>query len=222
MKDLSEKTNTKLKDQGEKLQSELNENTVRIKAREPSLKKEGKSKNARTSPQNLQNSGKKFFKEAEIFEATLRSISVGVITTDNKGQIILLNKTAENITGWTQEEALGRHAEEVFIIIDERTNERIPTSIIKVLKSRKIDDHLVYKCLLSKQGEIKNISDSAAPIRNKNGKITGSIVVFRDISRQKFAERKLRESEESYRTLFEAANDAILISEDGIFIDCNQ
>ena len=231
MKDLSKKTRAELIADIENLQLQLKESEEKSIERASLNTDKNKPVNKENSPQKnnpaqeislqgLQDTTK--FSGFDNFEAALLSISVGVITTDKDGYITLMNHSAEKMTGWNRTDSIGRHVDDIFVIIDEHTRKIQTTSIIKALESGKVEDLLVYKNLLSKQGLIKTISDSAAPVRDNKGEISGGIIVFRDIARQKFAEERLRDSEESYRTLFEAANDAILISEDGIFIDCNQ
>ncbi|MFH0867281.1 MAG: PAS domain S-box protein, partial [Bacteroidota bacterium] len=160
--------------------------------------------------------------EKEKLEVTLRSIGDGVITTDSKGKIILLNKTAEKLTGWTQSEAYGRPFDKVFVVIDECTKIECHSSADIVLRTGEVAEPTNHTSLVSKNGYIRIITDSAYPIRDRNGNIFGVILVFRDTTENKIAEQNLKESEEGYRTLFETANDAIFILQDEIFIACNQ
>lgn len=160
--------------------------------------------------------------ERQQLEVTLRSIGDGVITTDHEGRVLLLNKTAESLTGWEQSEAFGRHIDEIFVVNNETTNERISTPIEEVLKTGEIVELANHTVLLSKSGEQRIICDNAAPIRDGKGNIFGVILVFRDTTAQKLAADQLMENEEVYRTLFEAANDANFILQDGLFIECNK
>jgi PAS domain S-box-containing protein len=160
--------------------------------------------------------------EREKLEVTLRSIGDGVITTDYDGRILLLNQTAENLTGWKQSEAFGKHIDEVFVVRNELTNKRIATPIDQVLKTGQIVELANHTTLVAKSGEQRIISDSASPIRDSHGNIFGVILVLRDTTDQKLAAEQLRENEEGYRTLFESANDANFIMQDGLFIECNK
>ncbi len=160
--------------------------------------------------------------EREQIEVTLRSIGDGVITTDEKGRIIIMNTTAEELTGWTEQEAFGRQIDEVFEIINEHTKKSIPTPIEKVLKTGKIIELANNTLLIAKNGNRRIISDSAAPIWDKNNNIIGVVLVFRDNTEQKRKEEELIESGNVYRTLFESANDAIFIIEEDRFISCNK
>jgi len=72
--------------------------------------------------------------EKERLAVTLRSIGDGVIATDRAGRIVLINTVAEELTGWKQEEAIGRDLDEVFHIIDERSRQRSENPVEKVLR----------------------------------------------------------------------------------------
>ena len=163
-----------------------------------------------------------FFLESnheKIFEVTLHSISDGVISTDKEGRILLMNKTAENLTDWLQAEAIGKNIDDVFIVHDEITNERLNLISNKINKNEEID--IVNSAnLVSLNGNVINISISSAFIKDKNYSY-GVILIFRDISEQKKIEEQLKENEEVYRTLFEAASDAVFILHGEVFISCN-
>ena len=124
-------------------------------------------------------------KEKNFLETTLISVGDGVISTDNKGNIVLLNRVAEFLTGWTQEEAIGKPIEEVFIIINEFTREKNESIVCKVIKSGKTLELANHTILISKDGVERPIEDSAAPIVQENGEIVGVVLVFRDFSEKK-------------------------------------
>jgi len=120
--------------------------------------------------------------EKERLAVTLRSIGDGVITTDTKGIIVLMNKVAEQLTGWQQEEALGRDLEEIFHIIDIKAGTRCPSLIERVLSSGKISGFESVPVLIARDGSERNIADSGAPIRAKDSQIIGVVIVFRDVT----------------------------------------
>ncbi|HNW98881.1 MAG TPA: PAS domain S-box protein [Bacteroidales bacterium] len=161
--------------------------------------------------------------EKEKLEITLRSIGDGVITTDCKGNIIVLNKTAEILTGWTQAEASGKPLDTVFVLIDDTTKKKCDSPAEKIFTTGEYKEQSNNTTsLLSKNGTKRIISNSAAPICDSKNKLIGTIIVFRDITEQKRSELELKENEEGYRTLFEAANDANMILQDGVFVACNE
>ncbi|ADH85120.1 ATP-binding protein [Desulfurivibrio alkaliphilus] len=129
--------------------------------------------------------------EREQLAVTLRSIGDGVITTDTTGRVILLNLVAERLTGWSQQEAQDRPLPEIFHIINDRTGEKHPNPVDKVLQTGlnvELENHTV---LISRHGSRYHIADSGSPIRNFNSEIIGVVLVFRDVSEAIHTEAEL-------------------------------
>jgi diguanylate cyclase (GGDEF)-like protein/PAS domain S-box-containing protein len=122
------------------------------------------------------------FEEKERAQVTLNSIGDAVITTDTGGRITFLNPVAETATGWRGAEALGRALEEVFCILDESSRKAIENPVVRVLREDRIIGLSNHTLLLRRDGTELHIEDSAAPIRNRDGKIIGVVLVFSDIS----------------------------------------
>ncbi len=122
---------------------------------------------------------------------TLESIGDAVLSTDTFGRVTYLNRAAEKATGWFREEAIGRLANDVFRIVDGVTREPIrdplQLSMIKnelmVLKSNAI--------LVRRDGSELTIADTIAPIHQRNGTVTGAVVVFQDVSEARAAALKI-------------------------------
>ena len=133
----------------------------------------------------------KLAEEKERLAVTLRSIGDGVITTDTQGRVILINKVAEMLTGWDSDEATGRPLAEVFEVINDVTRQPCESPVVKVLASGKIIGLAAHTALISKHGREISISDSGAPIRDKDGKIIGVVLVFRDITEKLRTEQEL-------------------------------
>ncbi len=129
--------------------------------------------------------------ERERLKVTLRSIGDGVITSDTEGHIVLLNRVAEQLTGWTQNEAVGRPVEEVFQIINERTGKPCENPVRKVLKLGCIIGLANHTALIARDGTKRSIADSGAPIRDRNSTIIGTVLVFRDVTDELAMEREL-------------------------------
>ena len=139
----------------------------------------------------------------ERHQTTLMSVGDGVIATDAEGRVDLLNPVAETLTGWPQDEALGKKLEEVFHIVNEETRQEVETPVRKVMREGMVVGLANHTVLIARDGSERPVADSGAPIRDEKGGIAGVVLVFRDQTDQREAERALRNSEERYRRLFE-------------------
>ncbi|MBL9147414.1 MAG: PAS domain S-box protein [Phycisphaerae bacterium] len=148
---------------------------------------------------------------ADSLRVTLSSIGDGVITTDRDGRVAFQNPVAQGLTGWTQDEALGQPLEKVFHIVNEDTRAEVENPALRALREGVIVGLANHTILISRDGVERPIDDSAAPIRAAGGETAGAVLVFRDITERRKAERELRDSEIRYRRLFQMAKDGILI-----------
>jgi diguanylate cyclase (GGDEF)-like protein/PAS domain S-box-containing protein len=130
----------------------------------------------------------------------LNSIGDGVITTDTAGRITLLNPVAEKLTGWCCGEAIGRDSAEVFNIVNELTRKTVPSPITVAIATGQTVLLPKQTLLIRKDGIEIPIEDSVAPIsqhqgtaaiQNGSGNITGSVVIFRDMTQQRLDASKL-------------------------------
>jgi len=121
-------------------------------------------------------------KENELLSVTLRSIGDGVITADVDGNITLINRIAEQLTGWTHEEAIGRPLTEVFIVYNEKTKEICENPAYRVLETGLVAGLANHTGLRTKDGAERSIADIAAPIRDHENNIVGTVLVFRDVT----------------------------------------
>lgn len=122
------------------------------------------------------------FAEKERALVTLQSIGDAVITTDTKGFVEFLNPVAEQLTGWLTGEARGMHLTEVFCVINELTRIKIENPVEKALRHNGIVDISTHTLLIHRDGHEFSIEDSAAPIRNRDGKVIGVVLVFHDVT----------------------------------------
>ncbi len=133
------------------------------------------------------------FKLNERLMITLKSIGDAVITTDATGHVTLLNGVAERLTGWTQAEAAGQPLTTVFRIVNEQTRQTVESPADKVIREGVIVGLANHTILLAKDGREIPIDDSGAPIMDSSGKISGVVLVFRDIIERRKAEAQERD-----------------------------
>ena len=125
---------------------------------------------------------RKLAAEKERLAVTLRSIGDGVVVTDTEGKVVMLNRVAETLTGWKDEEAAGEPLSEVFRIIDEKTREPCDNPVEKVLEAGLVVGLANHTVLIARDGIERNIEDSGAPIHDKDSNIHGVVLVFRDVT----------------------------------------
>ncbi|MDD2773085.1 MAG: PAS domain S-box protein [Elusimicrobiales bacterium] len=129
--------------------------------------------------------------EKERLIVTLRSIGDGVIAADKHGNVVLMNKVAEDNTGWKEAEAFGRPLSEVFRIVNEKTQQPCENPVEKVLRDGKTIALANHTALIARDGSARAIADSGAPIFDAAGGIIGVILVFRDVTGDRRAQESL-------------------------------
>ena len=135
----------------------------------------------------------------------LQSIGDAVIVTDAETRITRMNPVAEALTGWADEDAQGHGLAEVFRIVNETTRRPVESPADKVKRLGSIVGLANHTILLRRDGTETPIDDSGAPIRDADGKMTGIVVIFRDIGERRKAEKALQRSEERLRLATETA-----------------
>ncbi|MBN1756652.1 PAS domain S-box protein [bacterium] len=123
-------------------------------------------------------------KEKEQLDVTLHSIGDAVITTDAQGRITMLNSVAENLTGWKKREVIGINLRKVFNIVNESTGAPCPNPVEEVLNTGRVVDVTDNTVLITRDNRKRIISDSGAPIVDREGNIIGVVLVFREITEQ--------------------------------------
>ncbi|NSW92629.1 MAG: PAS domain S-box protein [Firmicutes bacterium] len=130
-------------------------------------------------------------RERELLRTTLLSIGDAVVTTDQEGRITSMNKVAEEITGWSLEEAKDKPFSQVFNLINEYTGQAAEDLIDKVLRIGKIVGLANHTVLINREGRQIPIADSAAPIKDGTGQIYGVVMVFRDVTKEKEQQKQI-------------------------------
>jgi PAS domain S-box-containing protein len=139
-------------------------------------------------------------RQREILGVALTSIGDGVIMTDQQGKITLINKMAEELTGWRREEAEGKDCGEIFKIVNEDTRQTVESPVTKVLQSGRIVGLANHTLLIRRDGTEISIDDSGAPIRDSDGALHGVVLVFRDFTEHRQVEAVLRKAKEDAET----------------------
>jgi PAS domain S-box-containing protein len=127
----------------------------------------------------------------DLFQTTLASIGDGVVSTDATGRITFMNPEAERLSGWKENEARGRPIEEILSLQREDNNENIENPVTRALRTGEVVGLENHTELVSRDGRALTVDDSASPIRNANREIIGGVLVFRDVSERRKAQREL-------------------------------
>lgn len=142
-------------------------------------------------------------------EVTLNSIADAVIATDPQSRVTLVNHVAEQITGWTQDEAMGRPIADIFKMVNKDTHEPITTLVVDALLSGTVQSSH-DSLLIARDGSQCNISDSCAPMRDHDGQVVGAVLVFRDVTAENLAQQALLDSTALVQTILATVADAIV------------
>ncbi|MEO6593246.1 MAG: ATP-binding protein [Planctomycetota bacterium] len=153
-------------------------------------------------------------KQSEWFRVTLASIGDAVISSDREGRVSFMNRVAETLTGWTQDEALGHPLHDVFRIINEHTRAVVENPALRALRDGVIVGLANHTLLIAKDGTERPIDDSAAPIRASDGECLGCILVFRDVSDRHRADKERDELIRSERAARAEAENAGRLKEE--------
>jgi len=140
---------------------------------------------------------------------TLASVGDAVIATDVSGRITFMNTVAEALTGWTMREAIQKQITEVFNIINENTLEPVENPVTKVLEVGFTVGLANHTVIVRRDGTQVPVDDSGAPIKDENGKITGVVLIFRDITQRRLREVRIARLTSLYAVL-SRVNEAIV------------
>ncbi len=154
----------------------------------------------------LERKNKDLFEQREWFKVTLSSIGDGVITIDSQGNLTFLNPVAEALTGWKAREAIGMPLETVFVLLNEHTRLPAENPALKALRGGIVVSLANNTILVRRDGTSVPIEDSAAPICNFEGEISGAVMVFHDVTDRRQRDATLAR----LAAVIESSDDAIL------------
>ena len=140
------------------------------------------------------------FEEKEKAQVTLESIGDAVITADAEGRVEYLNPVAEQLTGWESTEAAGRPVSEVIHLVGESSRLPFENPIVRCLREGRMVEMVEQSLLINRAGIEISIQDSAAPIRDRSGRLVGVVMVFHDVSQERRLQRAL---------VYQASHDAL-------------
>ncbi|MCG6158152.1 hybrid sensor histidine kinase/response regulator [Rubinisphaera margarita] len=138
--------------------------------------------------------GRRVGRTEETLRITLTSIGDAVITTDAEGQVTYLNPVAAALTGWTTADAAGVPLTQVFEIVNESTRAEVKNPALRALQEGVVVGLANHTILIARDGTERFIDDSAAPIRDTDENIVGSVLIFRDISERRRIERQMEDA----------------------------
>lgn len=153
--------------------------------------------------------------EKERLRVTLASIGDAVIATDIDNKVSFINPVAEHLTGWREGEALDQPIDQVFQIFNEETGQPAEIPVERVIRDGTVVGLANHTILISKDGTVFPIADAAAPIRDQSGAISGVVIVFRDDTERKKAERKLLDSNRMLADIIDFLPDATFVIDAG-------
>ena len=139
----------------------------------------------------------------ELLASTLRSVGGAIIATDRDTKVTLMNPAAEVLMDFQQGEALGKHLDEVFRIVDAQTGENAESAVAKALREGVIVGLASHTVLVRGDETQTPIDGCAAPIRNQEGNTAGVVLLFREVSERKHRDLEPREGKRFYRALLD-------------------
>jgi PAS domain S-box-containing protein len=148
----------------------------------------------------------RFRQQAELHRITLASIGDAVLTTDACGNVTYLNTVAQDLTGWGQGDANDKPLTTVFNIVNEQTDQPIENPVVKVLREGRVAERASHTVLIAKDGTQVPIDHSAAPIKDSEGNVLGAVLIFRNVTAERTADR----AQALLGSIVESSDDAIV------------
>lgn len=160
--------------------------------------------------------------QKEYFNTTLNSIAEGMIATGPRGEIRFLNRAAEKLTGWKNDEARHQPLEKVYRVSREDNSPVQKNIVHRILHDRQTVEFENHTLLHSRSEQRFQVSNYGSPVFNAAGDVSGTVLVFSDVSEKTKMENQLRISQKKYKDLVEQAADGIfLLDTSGNFLSAN-
>jgi PAS domain S-box-containing protein len=147
----------------------------------------------------------------QILRATLYSIGDAVIATDKRGRVTLMNPVAEKLTGWKEREARGKALSTIFRIVNEETRKKVESPVPRVLREGIVVGLANHTILISRNGKEIPIADAGAPIKDESGKVVGVVLVFRDQTAERTAQRAVQDAREFAESVIATVREPLLV-----------
>jgi PAS domain S-box-containing protein len=151
--------------------------------------------------------------QKEWLRTTLSSIGDAVIATDTDAKVTFLNGVAQTLTGRNENEAIGQPLDAVFHIINQQSRQTAENPAFRTLREGVVVGLANHTILIAKDGAECAIDDSAAPVRNEQGHVSGAVLVFRDVTKRRQMLETLRQSEERLHAVIENMREGVIISD---------
>jgi len=155
---------------------------------------------------------------ADWIQAALTGIGTATIVTDARSRVRFMNSVAESLTGWPQSEAAGKRLVDVFRIEDEQTRETVIDPVAVVIASNEVVGTANHIVLIARNGTEWHLDDSAAPVRDEFGAIVAVVLVFRDVTGRRRAERAVEEALAFAEGIIETVREPLLVLEANLIV----
>jgi PAS domain S-box-containing protein len=158
----------------------------------------------------MQRARRRTQEQEQVWLTTLSSIGDAVVATDAAGRVGFLNPAAEQLTGWARAAAVGRPLYEVVHLVREGTREPVADPVAAVARLGRATGLGTHTLLVARDGQERPIDDSAAPIRDDTGALSGVVLVFHDIAQRQQAERERQRAQEHVIATLESIPEAFV------------
>jgi PAS domain S-box-containing protein len=163
--------------------------------------------------ESLQQVNQRLTENQQKLAITLSSIGDAVISTDAQACITLLNPVAEDLTGWTSAQALGRPVDEVFHIVNKDSRLAVTIPVADALAHGTVQGLANHTVLIARDGREFDIADSCAPIRDAQNRVVGAVLVFRNVTEEYAAQQRLSDSSAQMQAILSTVVDGIVTIE---------